>query len=155
MDIDTFFSHIRGELISLINQELTDLISVRVQTTMWIRFIQKFNDVVEIDRVELVSNSRMMEVHQGSDLDGIVDGMITHMKMQIENPMLENSSFKFGEVLVLDVSFHQLNLTRSSSYIPLPDWMAKKKAIINPQNDADECFKWAVIAASEIGKDPQ
>ena len=31
----------------------------------------------------------------------------------------------------------------------------KKKAIINLQNDDEECFKWAVIEASEIGKDPQ
>ena len=34
--------------------------------------------------VELAFNSRMMDVHQGSNLDAIVDGMITHMKMQIE-----------------------------------------------------------------------
>ena len=33
--------------------------------------------------------------------------------------------------------------------------MAKKKAVINPHNDDEECFKWAVIAASEIGKDLQ
>ena len=110
---------------------------------------------MEIDRVELAFNSRMTEVHQGSDLDGIVDGMIAHMKTQIENPALVNSRFRFDEVLFLDVNFHRLNLTRTSSYIPLSDWIAKKKTIINPQNYDEECFKWAVIAASEIGKDPQ
>ena len=31
----------------------------------------------------------------------------------------------------------------------------KKKAIINPHNDDEKCFKWVLIAASEIGKDPQ
>ena len=47
---------------------------------------------------------------------------------------------------------------RGSSYLPLPDWLAKKKAIINPKNSDRECFKWAIIAASrweEIDKDPQ
>ena len=63
MDADTFFSLIRGELISLINRELTNLNSARVQTTTWIRFIQEFKDLVEIDRVELAFNSRMTEVH--------------------------------------------------------------------------------------------
>ena len=123
--------------------------------TTWIRFIQEFDDVVDIDRVELAFNNRMTEVHQGSDLDGIVDGMIAHMKMQIENPTLANSRVRFNEVLFLDVNFHRLNLTRGSSYVPLPDWVAKKKAIINPHTDDEECFKWAVITASEIGKDPQ
>ena len=123
--------------------------------TTWIRFTQEFDDVVEVNRVELAFNSRMMEVHQGSNLGGIVNGMIAHMKTQIENPALVNSRFRFNEVLFLDVSFHWLNLILGSSYIPLPDWVVKKKAIINPQNGDEECFKWAVIAASKIEKDLQ
>ena len=47
----------------------------------------------------------------------------------------------------MDIDFHRLNLTRRSSYIPLPDWLAKKGAIINPKNSDMECYKWAVIAA--------
>ena len=155
MDVDTFFSHIKGELINLINQELTDLNSARIQMTTWIRFIQEFEDLVEIDRVDKVFNSRMTEVHQGSDLDRIVDGMIAHMKSQVENPTLENSRLRFADVLFLDVNFHRLNPTRGSSYLPLLDWIAKKKAIINPQNNDEECYKWAIIAVLEIGKDPQ
>ena len=146
MNVDTF-SHIRGDLISLINKELMDLNSAIVQTTTWIRFIQELDDVMKINRVELAFNSRMIEVHQGSDLGGIANGLIAHMKTQIENPALANSRFRFDEVLFLDVNFHHLHLTRGSSYLPLPDWIVKKNAIINPQNDDEECFKWAVIAA--------
>ena len=128
---------------------------MRVQTTKWIRFIQEIDDLVEVDRNELAFNSMMTKVHQGSNLNGIIDGMITHMKTQIENPTLTNSRFRFNEVLFLEVNFHQLNLTRGSSYLPPPDWIVKKKAIINSQNDDEECFKWGVIAVSEIGKNPQ
>ena len=66
----------------------------------------------------------MTSVYQGSDLDQIVDGMMAHMKTHIENPALLNNRFRFDEVLFLDVNFHQLNLTRRSSYLPLPDWLA-------------------------------
>ena len=145
MDVDTFFSHIRGDLISLINRELTDLNSARVQMTTWIRFIQEFEDLVEIDRVELSFNSRMMEVHQCSNLDGIIDGMIAYMKTQVKNPAWANSRFRFDEVLFLDVNFHRLNLTRGSSYLPIPYWIAKKKAIINPQNNDEECFNGLLL----------
>ena len=141
MDVDTFFSRIRGDLIDLIKRELTVLNSARVQTTTWIRFVK------DDDRVELAFNSRMTDVYQGSDLDQIVDGMIAHMMTQIENPALLNSRFRFDEVLFLDVNFQWLNLTRGSSYLPLPDWIEKKKAIINPQNEDEECFKWTVITA--------
>ena len=156
MDADTFFNHIRGEFISLIARELTVLNLVRVQMTTWIRFIKDDAVAPEGDRVELAFNSGMTNVHQGSNLEQIVDEMITHMKTQIENPVLLNSRFKFDEVLFLNANFHWLNLTRGSSYLPLPDWLAGKKAIINPHNNDEECFKWAVIAAENIGmKDPQ
>ena len=58
----------------------------------------------------------------------------------------------------MDVDFHRMNLMRGSSYLPLPDWLAKKKVIINPMNSDLECFKWAVIAAmrcEEIDRDHQ
>ena len=70
---------------------------------------------MEIDRVELAFNSRMTEVHQGSDLGRIVDGMITHMKTQIENPAVANSRFRFDAFLFKIVNFHWLNLIRGSS----------------------------------------
>ena len=74
----------------------------------------------------------------------------------MENPALLNSKFVFNEFLYLDVNFHQLNLMRGSSYLPLPDWLARKKAIVNPHNNDEECFKWSVIAAEKVGmKDPQ
>ena len=83
-------------------------------------------------------------------MDQIVDEKFAHMMTQIENPALLNSRFKFDEMLFLDANFHQLNLTRGSSYLPLSPWLARRKAIINPNNDDNECFKWAVIALLEF-----
>ena len=40
----------------------------------------------------------------------------------------------------MDIDFHRLNLMRGSNYVPLPDWLMKKKAIINPKNSDRECF---------------
>ena len=107
--------------------------------------------------VELAFNSRMMNVHNLSQINEIVNEMMTHMKGQIENPALLNSRFAFDEVLFTNIDFHQLNLTRGSSYVPLLEWLAKK-AIINPKNEDQKCFKWAVIAAlrwEEIGNNPE
>ena len=163
MDVDTFFDRIRQNLIGLMNRELTGLGSARVQKTAWIRFRQAleddFGNIIGVNRVELPFNSRIMDIYQGSNLNEIVNEMFAHMNTQIENPALTNSRFVFDEVLFLDVSFYQLNLTRGSSYLPLPNWIVNKKVVINPKNENDEeCFKWAVTAAlhyKEIGKNPQ
>ena len=114
--------------------------------------------MIGFDRVELPFNSRMTEILQGSDYNEIVNKMFAHMRTQIKNSALRNSRFVFDKVLFLDVNFHQLNLTRASSYIPLPSWIESKKAVINPENEDDECFKWAFIAGlhyKEIKSHPE
>ena len=99
-----------------------------------------------------------MNVYNLRDMNEIVNEIIAHMKQQIENPALLNSRFVFDKVLHMDVDFHRLNLTRGSSYLLLPEWLARKKVIINPLNEDQECFKWAVIAAlrwENIDRNPQ
>ena len=141
MDLDTFLTRIRRFLIDLLKRE-SRTGAVKAQTMTWIRFKK------DGELVELVFNSKMMNVYNLSDMDEIVNEMLKHMKEQIENQALLNSRFVFDEVLYIDVDFHQLNLMRGLSYLPLPDWLTRKKAIINPCNEDQECFKWAVIAAS-------
>ena len=143
MDPDTFFNKIRRSLIDLIRKETRGR-SVRAQTSLWIRFRK------DKDLVELVFNSLMTNIYNLHNLDEIVLEMINNMKYQIENFALLNDRFIFEEVLYMDINIHQLNLMRKSSYLPLPDWLARKKAIINPKNEDQECFKWAVIAALEF-----
>ena len=146
----------------MIKRELKTRTSARIQTTGWIRFVREApggplrDDEEGQERVELAFNSLMTSVYRGSKPDQIVDRMIANMKFQIENPVLLNSRFVFDEFLYLDVNFHQLNLTRGSSYLQIPDWLVRKKAIVNPHNDDEESFKWEVITAENVGmKHPQ
>ena len=158
IDVDTFFNRIMKELIGLIKRQQKTRTSARIQTTAWIRFVRdgpprgtsEAHDKEGQERVELASKSLITSVYRGSETDQIVDRMIANMKFQIENPALLNSRFGFDEFLYLDVN------KRGSSYLSLPDWLAMKKAIVNPHNDNEECFKWSVIAAEKVGmKDPQ
>ena len=119
MDPETFF---REGLIEAIKRELGSSNSARVQTTTWIRFVK------DNERIELAFNSRMMNLHRGSDLDLIVDEMFVHMITQIKNPVLLNSRFKLDEVLFLDANFHQLNLTRGAHiFLYLLGWLKRKR----------------------------
>ena len=93
-----------------------------------------------------------------NDVESIVQSMINHMTQQVENPALRDSKFVFDSIMYTGISIHRLNLTRGSRYILLPDWLAKKKAILNPKNLDMKCFKWSVIAAlkwEEIDRDHQ
>ena len=151
VDPETFLNKIRGMSVDLIKCE-TSREAVRTQDTTWIRFSKGQ------ERVDLAFNSRMLAAYGLSDIAELIDRMITHMIEQIKKPELRDSGFVFEEVIETNIDFHRLNLTRGSSYLPLPDWLSRKKAIINPKNSDMECFKWAVIAADrweEIDKHPE
>ena len=44
-------------------------------------------------------------------------------------------------------NFQRIDIERAESYIMSPDWIANKKATINPKNEKDnKCFQWPIIA---------
>ena len=55
------------------------------------------------------------------------------------------SNLRFRLVLSLDLHTVKYVPLGGSSYIPLPDFLAAKKAIINLKNEDEECFKWAPV----------
>ena len=147
IDVETYFARTRKFLIDLLNKETTNR-AVRSQAITWIRFTRD-----DVETVDLAFNSRMMTVYNLNDKDEIVNAMLEHMAQQVENPALRNSKFVFDRILHMDIAFHRSNLTRGSSYIPLPDWLTKKKAIINPRNSDMECFKCGYNSCHEMGID--
>ena len=66
----------------------------------------------------------------------------------IQNFNNRGSGWQFDRIEHLDININPYNPLSASSYIPLPDKLASKKAIINVKNEKDhECFKWAVTSA--------
>ena len=138
-------------IVDLIKKE-TIREAVRTQATTWIRFSKGS------EKIDLAFNSRMLAAYGLNDIDELVNKMIAHKLEQIANPALRDSGFVFEEVIGTNIDFHRLNLTRGSNYLPLPEWISRKKVIINPKNEDVECSKWAVIAADrweEIDKHPE
>ena len=55
------------------------------------------------------------------------------------------SGWYFKEVVQLEIHTVDYNPTKGSSYIPLPDWIKNKKAIVNIENKDEKCFLWCVL----------
>ena len=129
-----FLAKVCKMLVDLIKHE-TIREALRTQTTTWVKF-RKGSETVD-----LAFNSRMLAAYGLNDIDELVVRMVAHMLEQIQNPALRDSGFVFNEVIGTNRDFHRLNLKRGSSYLPLPSWLSKKEATINPKNENLECFK--------------
>ena len=73
--------------------------------------------------------------------------MTQYMLESLETFQQKGSGWIFERVNHLDIHIDKYVPLRGSSYIALPEVLAKKKAIVNVQNQDDECFKWAVTSA--------
>jgi hypothetical protein len=73
--------------------------------------------------------------------------MIEKMLESLETFQSRGSGWIFEKVNHLEIHIDKYVPLRGSSYIALPEVLAKKKAVVNIQNEDDECFKWAVTSA--------
>ena len=71
---------------------------------------------------------------------------------------MKGSEFEFDGVNLLYYDFNKISLNRGRSYIDSPKWLKDKKSTINPKNNDNKCFQYAVTLAlnlDEIKKNPQ
>ena len=57
------------------------------------------------------------------------------------------SKFVFENVELLHYKFHKTSLNRGGSYVDSPESLKKKKATINPKNNDEKCFQYALTVA--------
>ena len=125
--------------------------SAKIIMTLYIRW----KNLKELDddsgdkytKIEMPFNSLMAEFFEGSDINKLIERMLAHIKAQTENPKFRENGFTLDKIMHLYINVHRLVLTVGSSYTELQGWIKNKKAVINPQNRDEECFKWVVTGA--------
>ena len=116
---------------------------------MAINFISS-NGSDETRNVRTESNNT--EIMMGSETDEIIDELFESLLQKYQDGLEESirrgSNFVFDSV---DLLYYHLQKTRlkriGSSYIDSPEWLKNKKATINPKNNDNNCFQYALTAA--------
>ena len=67
----------------------------------------------------------------------------------------QGSNWRFRSVLSLDLLTVKYEPLGGVSYITLPTFLAAKKAIINLQNEDDECSRWAITCNKSSRINPE
>ena len=60
---------------------------------------------------------------------------------------MRGSEFIFDSVDALYYNLNKISLSRGGSYIDCPKGLKNKKATINPKNNDDKCFQYALAVA--------
>ena len=63
---------------------------------------------------------------------------------------MRGSEFEFDGINFFFYSFNKTSIYRGGTYIDSPKWLKDKKSTINPKNNDDKCFQYAVTLALNL-----
>ena len=75
--------------------------------------------------------------------------IINHMEEDILEKIIyfqkEGTGWYFKKLMSLEIHIVDYKPMKGSSYIPLPNFIMRKKAILNMENKDDKCFLWCLL----------
>jgi hypothetical protein len=69
------------------------------------------------------------------------------IEIEMETFEIRGSNWVLNRIQNIELRINRYTTLRGRSYVPLPEVLANKKAIINVQNKENKCFIWAVLSA--------
>ena len=138
-----FFRKAREEIKLLLRQNP----QTKVQCILNVEMIQ--NRIGEEDQLSNPFFRSGQKENLGNNFE-VAEEMIQEMIEAMENYNKRGSNWIFKRVIRLDVNFVRWKPLGGSTWIPLPEKLAQKKAIINMKNKDDFCFKWCVTRAANM-----
>ena len=161
LSVEQYLDMIKPYLSDLINENKATETSSnewKTQINMHVNFVSS-NDTGKIRTIFVASDNE--EIRLGNETDDIIKGLINSFlnKYQNEKIILRNgSNFVFESIGLLSYQIHKTILRRGNSYIKSPEWIANKKATINPKNEENRCFEYSIVVAlhhKEIKNHPE
>ena len=89
--------------------------------------------------------SRRYNILNVGDLKKALENIPKDIELQIENSPLKHSGLKINKINKITIHYDKYNPNRAGKYMELPEWISKKKACVNIQNDDELCFKYCVL----------
>ena len=103
----------------------------------------------------MYTRSDNVEIIFGDDNDDIIEQLFESLLQKYEENLLnkmKGSDFEFDGVNFLYYDFNKTSINRRGSYMDSPKWLKDKKSIVNPKNNDNKCFQYAVTLALNLDR---
>ena len=143
-DYKLYLKAITSEVIALLGKQPKPL---KVMFKMQCQFHKMESDSQGEEEMftDFHFNTKNIIVDNATNLTDFFNVSVERLVELIESFQGKGSGWVFDEVLHFDILINVYKPLAGSSWIPLPKFLASKKALINPKNTDQECFKWCVV----------
>ena len=107
--------------------------------------LSKDKGVVGLNEDKAYFNSGTHINLESTNVNKLIDLNVKKIIEDLEAYQKNGSGWYFKEVVQLEINTSEFNPMNGSSYIPLPDWITNKKAIVNIENKDEKCFLWCIL----------
>ena len=147
-DLDVFYQENKRAIVQTIAREVTELGSVKVRLSFYVRFKKEVENVTEEMEHFFWNENPLIVTHMHQLRDsGLLDGIVNANKEEISRWQNQGSDWVIDRILTVYLEFARYEPIRGGTYVPTPSKLKAKKAIINVKNRDDQCLQWALRAA--------
>ena len=103
----------------------------------------------------MYTRSDNIEILFGDDNDDIIEQLFESLLQKYEENLqnkMRGSEVEFDGVNFLYYNIKKTSVYRDGSYIGSPKWLKDKKSTINPKNNDEKCFQYAVTLVLNLDK---
>ena len=152
LDYLTFMRDVLNLFVEKIKDILEEEHAVKIDTVLAAEY-SIVRDDEQLKDIKYFS-TKSLPIFSTTDLkDWFVMNVQQPLSTDMEEFQEQDSGWSLQAILNLTIKINQLNPMRGSSYIPLPGYIARKKACINVVNNDRHCFKWALLSALHPNKE--
>ena len=124
----------------------------KIQLSMEINFVSsKDSDEIRI----MCTKSDNIDILMGNKRDDIIKELFKSLLQKYQEGLKESmrgSEFIFDSVNLLYYHLQRISFKRGGSYVDSQKWLKNKQATINPKNNDNNCFQYALTVASKLSK---
>jgi len=134
-DIFRFFQETKNSFIHVSREEAQHLGSIKVQFGLLVRFSVNRNR--EVEHMEHYFNKMkpmVINQHNIDTLNNVFNQFVEEVRGEIENWSEKGSGWVVDEILEAFINVARYNPLRGGTYMPLPEKLKNKKAVLNILN---------------------
>ena len=141
VSVRQYLNKITSHLYDLINDHRIARRVWEIQISMHVNFISS-KDTRETHNIYVWSDN--VSILRGSDTDYIIKEIFRSFlrNYQEELKIIKGTHLVFESVELMDYKLDRVRLRRGGLYVKSTEWLANKKATINPKNKNDDEFLW-------------
>jgi len=147
-DVKSFLDEVRPQIINKLTKNRQVIVQFVLTCNM---------EKVELKTGEVITNPAHFwsngETNIAStDVDNLYSKSKDKMMEAMSTYQSQGSNWRLKSVTKLVMKTITYKPLRGSSYIPLPPYLAKKKAIVNMKNEDNQCFWWCIASWQNSAK---